>query len=198
VEHLQTTTTRKREMACRLLHIGSQKIRISSLPVVCLEGNTNTQLVFLFLFIPRWLCRRRRRHRVFGGEWVPNLELYGAETDMDARVYLPPPPLCYSLFLFFRLYIETQQERIILFDTNTQRDFFEICAGFFFSRCASTSINIGASTWHPRSMDFSFSTPFFCISTDNVIKSCYLFNRQETGYNCINHRISYLHNYDYK
>ena len=53
VEHLQTTTTRKREMACRLLHIGSQKIRISSLPVVCLEGNTNTQLVFLFLFIPR-------------------------------------------------------------------------------------------------------------------------------------------------
>lgn len=43
----------------------------------------------------------------------------------------PPPPLCYSLFLFFRLYIETQQERIILFDTNTRRDFFEICAGFF-------------------------------------------------------------------
>lgn len=43
----------------------------------------------------------------------------------------PPPPLCYSLFLFFRLYRETQQERIILFDTNTQRDFFEICAGFF-------------------------------------------------------------------
>ena len=96
VEHLQTTTTRQEKWRVVCCILGAKKSEYL-LFQLCLEGRvTQTHNWFFSLYIARWLCRRRRR-RVFGGEWVPNLELYGAETDMEARVDPPPPIMLFSL-----------------------------------------------------------------------------------------------------
>ena len=165
-----------REMACRLLHIGSQKIRISSLPVVFRgESNTNTQLVFLSLYCSMTVSSSSSS--CFWGRMGPESGIIWSGNGHGSSRRSPPPPH-YVILSFFRLYRHSRSVSYCSTQIDNDDETFSSLCSFFFPRCASTSINIGASTWHPLNGFFLLYAVFLYQLTMSSNPVIYLIDKK--------------------